>query len=105
MLLTKEFLCLLLCGWLIAGTYRRLMRRPFGRIWRVWFIILCCAGVALGFRLMGVRYLVSQPPESMEFRSSSRAEISLTVVGSTEEWGVICHFLFWSTSLLVSRSA
>jgi hypothetical protein len=59
MLFLKELLCLALCGWLIFNTHRKLVRGAFGRAWHVWFIIVCCAGIALGFRMMDVRYLVS----------------------------------------------
>jgi hypothetical protein len=59
MLFLKELLCLLLCGWLLVSTHRRLVRGAFGRAWLVWFVVLCCAGIALGVRLICVTYLVS----------------------------------------------
>jgi hypothetical protein len=59
MLFAKELLCLSLGGWLVVSTHRRLIRGGFGRAWRIWFILLIIAGIALGFRLMGVRYLES----------------------------------------------
>jgi hypothetical protein len=59
MLLAKMLLSLGLSGWLIAGTHDRLFREGVGRAWRVWFWILVFAGIALGFWLMGIRYLVS----------------------------------------------
>src|SRR3954471_19869421 len=59
MLLAKELLCLLLSCCLVASTYRRLLRRGFGRRWSVWFIVLTITGIALGFALMNIRYLGS----------------------------------------------
>jgi len=59
MLFAKELLCLLLGGWLVASTYLSIMRKRFARRWRVWFILLAIAGVALAFGLMNVRYLES----------------------------------------------
>jgi len=59
MLLAKMLLVLGLSCWLIIGTHRRLFQEGVGRAWRVWFWTLVCAGVALGFWLMGIRYLVS----------------------------------------------
>ena len=57
MLFTKELLCLLLGVVLFALTYRKLCRVEFGRGWIIAFILLTIAGVALAFRLMGIRYL------------------------------------------------
>ena len=59
MLLAKELLCLLLSGWLVGSTHRKLARAEFGRAWHVWFIILIVLGVVLAFGLMGIRYLES----------------------------------------------
>lgn len=59
MLLARELFCLLLSGWLVASTYRRLVRRQFGRAWRVWFFVLIIVGIGLAFRLMSIRYLES----------------------------------------------
>jgi hypothetical protein len=59
MLLSKEFLCLLLGGWLVASTHLRIVRGGFGRRWRVWFVLLAIAGIALAFALMSIRYLES----------------------------------------------
>jgi len=35
------------------------VRRGFGRAWRVWFIVVIIAGIALAFGLMNIRYLES----------------------------------------------
>jgi hypothetical protein len=59
MLFAKELLCLYLGGWLVVSTHDRLVRKGFGWAWRVWFILLSVAGIALAFRLMNIRYLVS----------------------------------------------
>lgn len=59
MLLLKMLLCLGLSGWLIASTYRRLFRGAFGRGWRVWFVVLICVGVVVGFRLMNIQSVES----------------------------------------------
>jgi hypothetical protein len=59
MLLAKELLCLLLSGYLVASTYRRLTRRGFGRAWRVWFGLVTIAGILSAFGLMNIRYLES----------------------------------------------
>jgi hypothetical protein len=39
---------------LIFGTYRRLACDDFSRAWRLWFLLLACAGVALGVCFLGV---------------------------------------------------
>jgi hypothetical protein len=59
MLFAKELLCVLLGGWLVVSTHRRLARGGFARAWRVWFIVLLIVGGALAPRLMGIRYLES----------------------------------------------
>jgi len=59
MLLAKEFLCLLLSGWLVGSTHRKLVRGEFRRAWHAWFIVLIVLGVVLAFRLMAIRYLES----------------------------------------------
>jgi len=59
MLFTKEIICVLLGGWLVASTYYRVTRKGFGRGWRDWFILLTIVGMLLAFRLMGIRNLVT----------------------------------------------
>jgi hypothetical protein len=58
-MLFAELLCLLISGWIIVGTHRRLGRSQFGRAWHILFFILILAGMALGFRLTSIRHLVS----------------------------------------------
>ena len=67
MLFAKELLCLLLSGWLIASTYRRLAGGGFARAWRVWFILLTIAGMVLAFGLMNIRHLESPTSRAYGF--------------------------------------
>ena len=54
MYLLKILALLGICAMLVGGTYCRLARGGFSRVWHVWFFVFSCAGVALGIYLLEV---------------------------------------------------